>query len=148
MLNLILPNVSNNKFWYLIERKVYTYSHFITLMFYYILYQVDLESGSWCSICNDDGFCSINWPSFCIKDVPFYYILCREPMPDLFYSFVFAHFVQRDERNNLKYEASRSSKFHRYHWTYILAFYLNRFCQNFGVFVSRCDLTMHIFKLN
>ena len=76
-------------------------------------------------------FVALNGPVFASKMFHFIIILCREPMPDLFYSFVFAHFVQRDERNNLKYEAARSSKFHYYHSTYILAFYSNRFCQNF-----------------
>ena len=68
-------------------------------------------------------FVALTGPVFVSKMFHFIIILCREPMPDLFYSFVFAHFVQRDERNNLKYEAARSSKFHYYHSTYILAFY-------------------------
>ena len=68
-------------------------------------------------------FVALTGPVFVYKMFHFIIILCREPMPDLFYCLVFAHFVRKDERNNLKYEAVRSSKFHNYHSTYILAFY-------------------------
>ena len=68
-------------------------------------------------------FVALTGPVFVSKMFHFIIILCREPMSDLFYSLVFAHFVRKDERNNLKYKAVRSSKFHNYHSTYILAFY-------------------------